>query len=267
MHQSPERVSEPLASGSLSSRQGPAELVLVRHAESLGNIADREAREQGRGRLDLEFRDADVELSETGLRQVEGLARYMSSLEEAQRPNVVLSSPYRRAADTARRAIDLAGLDLAVVLDERLRERDLGAFDRMTGIGIRDAFPEEAKRRHHVGKFYYRPPGGESWCDVALRVRSLLTDIRLEYDGTRIWVFSHQAVIMSFRLALEGLDEQQLLDLDRRTPVANCSLTTFRRQAGGKLVLVSYDESVALEQTGAPVTHEPDRAGRPDALT
>jgi len=190
----------------------------------------------------------------------------MASLEETRRPTVVLSSPYQRAAATARRAVELAGLESPVVLDERLRERDLGAFDRMTGIGIREAFPEEAERRRHVGKFYYRPPGGESWCDVALRVRSLLNDIRLEYDGGRVWVFSHQAVIMGFRLALEGLDEQRLLDLDRRTPVANCSLTTYRRAEAGNLALASYDESAIPEEAGAPVTHEPDRAGRPDAL-
>ena len=58
--------------------------------------------------------------------------------------------------------------------DERLRERDFGAFDGMTGAGIREQYPDEAKRRDLLGKFYYRPPGGESWADVALRVRSLL---------------------------------------------------------------------------------------------
>src|SRR6185436_8464519 len=112
----PERASEPIASGSRASWQGPAELVLVRHGESLGNVADREARELGRGRLALDLRDPDVELSETGLQQVQGLARHMSSLEAARRPTVVLSSPYRRAADTARLAIDRSALDLAVLL-------------------------------------------------------------------------------------------------------------------------------------------------------
>jgi broad specificity phosphatase PhoE len=266
MHDCPERVSEPGAPGSQASRQGPAELVLVRHAESMGNVADREARELGRGRLELNLRDPDVGLSEAGLRQVEGLARHVSSLGEAQRPTVVLSSPYRRSAETARLAIDRSAPDLAVVLDERLRERELGVFDRMTRIGVRDAFPEEAERRRYVGKLYYRPPGGESWCDVALRVRSLLSDIRLDYHGARVWVFTHQAVIMSFRLVLEGLDEQQLLDLDRQAPIANCSLTTYRRDAAGKLVLASHDESVAPERAAAPVTHEQDRSGQPGAL-
>jgi broad specificity phosphatase PhoE len=238
--------------------------VLVRHGESVGNVADREARAQGRGRLDLDIRDADVGLSESGLRQVDGLARHLSSLEVSQRPTVVLSSPYRRAADTARRAIDRSALALEVTLDERLRERDLGAFDRMTGMGIRDAFPEESERRSYVGKFYYRPPCGESWCDVAFRVRSMLNDMRLDYEGERVWIFSHQAVIMSFRLVLDGLDEQQLLELDHTTPVANCSLTTYGRSDTGELTLASYDETAALDQAGAPITHEPDRAGAPD---
>ena len=44
----------------------------------------------------------------------------------------------------------------------------------MTRSGIREQYPEEAQRRDLLGKFYYRPPGGESWADVALRVRSLL---------------------------------------------------------------------------------------------
>ena len=35
-------------------------------------------------------------------------------------------------------------------------------------------YPDEAKRRDLLGKFYYRPPGGESWADVALRIRSVL---------------------------------------------------------------------------------------------
>ena len=47
----------------------------------------------------------------------------------------------------------------------------LTVFDGLTGKGIRSRYAEEAERRTHVGKFYYQPPSGESWCDVALRVR------------------------------------------------------------------------------------------------
>ena len=50
---------------------GPDELVLVRHGHSTANAADAAAREAGAEELDIDGRDADVELSETGQEQVE----------------------------------------------------------------------------------------------------------------------------------------------------------------------------------------------------
>ena len=188
-------------------RTAPRRLVLVRHGQSLGNVADAEARKAGEGRLAIDFRDADTPLSDLGTEQATALGAHLASLPEELRPEVILSSPYARARGTAETALQKAGLDHSLVLDERLRERDLGIFDGLTGDGIRAEYPEEAERRTKVGKFYYRPPGGESWCDVALRVRSVLADIRQEYADEHVWIFSHQAVIMSFRLVLEGLDE------------------------------------------------------------
>ena len=134
--------------------------------------------------------------------------------------------------------------------------RDLGAFDGMTGAGIREEYPDEAKRRQHTGKLYYRPPGGESWCDVALRVRSVLDTTRLDHDGARLWVFTHQAVIMAFRYVLESLSEQALLEEDGRTPLGNCSLTVYRPDEAGALALVTYGAVDHLEASDAEPTHE-----------
>ena len=143
------------------------------------------------------------------------------------------------------------------MLDERLRERDLGLFDGLTGQGIRDTYPEEAKRREVMGKFYYRPPGGESWTDVVLRVRGVLGDLDQAHAGRRVWVFTHQAVIMAFRYLLESLTEEELLDIDGSTPLANCSLTRYRAtDAGGGLRLVGYGDVEHLEASDAEPTHE-----------
>ena len=174
---------------------------------------------------------------------------------------MVVASPYRRAADTARLALD--GLGCELVLDERLRERDLGIFDGMTGLGIRAHHPEEAERRKKLGKFYYQPPSGESWADVVLRIRSLLTDLREGYDGARVWLFSHQAVIMSFRYVLEEVDEQDLLELDRTMQIPNASITTYRR-TGDHLELAEFADTTAVDKADADVTREPSQGGRGD---
>jgi broad specificity phosphatase PhoE len=242
-------------------RLGPAQLVLVRHGESIGNLADRAAREAGAPRLDLQDRDADVPLSDKGNEQAEALGSHLAGVPLNARPTAVLSSPYRRSADTARIALETAGLDVPLLYDERLRERELGVFDGLTGAGIRAEYSAEASRREHLGKFYYRPPGGESWCDVALRVRSLLRDIGTRPATDRLWIFTHQAVITSFRYVLERMDEAEVLELDRSVNVPNASTTTYRRGVAGVPVLVDYASSTAVEAAGSQATHEPDHAG------
>jgi len=220
----------------------------------MGNRADAAARSAASEQLDLEHRDADVELSPLGRDQADAVGRWMADAPEEWRPTLVVSSPYRRAADTARAAIEHIRLPLAI--DERLRERDLGTLDGLTGRGIRARYPEEAARRDKLGKFYYQPPSGESWADVVLRVRSLLADLRSGYGEARIWVFAHQAVIMSFRYVLESAGEQELLALDEAVTLANASVTTYERRGDG-LELVSFADDSVVRDAGSSTTREP----------
>lgn len=229
----------------LRSERGPDQLVLVRHGESVGNLADASARAQGAELLDLSERDADVELSDAGTRQADAVSSWLARAQESERPTLVLSSPFRRAHHTAKRAVSL--LELDILIDERLRERDLGVLDGLTGEGTRARYPDESQRRMKVGKFYYQPPGGESWADVALRVRSLLADVR-DFDSARIWVFTHQAVIMAFRYVIEGLSEKEILAIDADANLANASRTTYQRSQG-RLRLVAFADTSAVDET------------------
>ena len=86
-----------------------AELVLVRHGQSAGNVADAEARRQGLGRLELATRDADTPLSPSGERQARAVGRHLRDLDARDRPEVVLTSPYVRAARTAALAVEGLG--------------------------------------------------------------------------------------------------------------------------------------------------------------
>lgn len=238
----------------------PAELVLVRHGESVGNLAAEAAGAKGLDRLDLPYRDPDTPLSDNGTSQATALGQFLAARPADARPEVVMGSPYVRAASTMTHALAQWSGSPTPVHDERLRERDLGLFDGMTGRGIRDSYPQEAARREAMGKFYYRPPGGESWTDVALRVRSVLTDIRAEHAGRRVWVFSHQAVIMAFRYLIESLSEQDLLRIDGEAPLGNCSLTVYRKTGDGVLELVTYGAVDHLEASEAEPTHEAPHA-------
>jgi broad specificity phosphatase PhoE len=229
-----------------------AELWLVRHAQSEGNVADDRARGARAERLELDIRDPDVSLSGTGEEQARALGASWRRLPVARRPTRVVSSPYERAYRTAVVAVEAAGWDLPVERDERLRERDLGLLDGFTRYGIEAQFPEEAQRRAHLGKFYYRPPGGESWADVAGRVRAVLEG-QAPRDDERLLIVTHQAVLMLFRYVLERLDEAQVLEIDRSRGVANTSLTVYAGEPG-ELSLRTVGDVRHLDAGDAPLT-------------
>jgi probable phosphoglycerate mutase len=200
----------------------------------------------------------DVPLSDRGAEQAAAVGAWLRGLGRA-RPTEVLASPYARAAQSAKIAVDTAEMDAPVVLDERLREREFGALDRLTRIGIEERFPAEAASRSRVGKFYYRPPAGESWCDVALRVRSALDSITREYSGQRVLIVTHEVVILLFRYVLEELSEQEVLAISHDQQLANGSVTSFvlgrDRDARG-MTLDCFNEIMPLARAGAPITAE-----------
>jgi broad specificity phosphatase PhoE len=241
----------------------PAELLLVRHGESAGNVARDLAEAEGLEVIDIAERDMDVDLSPQGERQAEALGRWLG--DRPNRPTVVLTSPYQRALRTAELAVAASGVDLPVVLDERLREREFGVLDRLTRAGIVERYPEQAELRARVGKFYHRPPGGESWCDVGLRARSALDSITRAHRGERVMVVAHQVVIHMLQYVLQNLTEDEVLHLSRGRDLANCSVTTFAAERGqpDSMRLVGVDDLGALVDDGAPVTHEPDVAVAP----
>jgi broad specificity phosphatase PhoE len=236
----------------------PAELVLIRHAESAGNVARELALASGAATIDIGARDCDVPLSPLGERQAAALGRWWS--DHVLPYDALLCSPYVRARQTADIALRAAGWDgIPVLVDERLREKEFGAFDRLTATGILQRYPEQVELRRVLGKFYYRPPGGESWTDVILRVRSAFETVVREHAGKRIAVISHQVVVLCSRYVIERLTEDEILAIDRQGDVANCSETTYRLDpAADRLALQAYNVVAPLEEEGAPVTSRPD---------
>ncbi len=253
-------------SGAEASRW-PARLWLVRHGQSAGNVARDAAHAAGLERIPLDTRDVDVPLSQLGEQQAHALGRWFADGHGNGQPDVILSSPYVRSRDTARRFRDAGGAapDEPVCVDERLREKEFGILDGLTTAGVAAQLPQQAEFRRLLGKFYHRPPGGESWCDVILRLRSLLDTVSLHYGGRHVMVVGHQVVVLCLRYIIENLSEEEILSIDRRGDVANCSVTEYRFNASkgkdGGLELVRYNEIASIEQDPvAEVTSEPDRA-------
>jgi len=247
------------------NQKWPDQLWVARHGQSAGNVARDAAEAAGMPVIDIADRDMDVPLSVLGVEQARALGRWVGSLAAEARPNVFLCSPYIRARQTMQHVVEAGQVsvqDVSTVVDERLREKEFGLLDRLTRRGIRERFPDLFEQRRHVGKFYFRPPGGESWCDVILRLRSLLDTVTREYRRERVMIIAHQVIVNCMRYLIERLDEKQVLEIDRQGDVPNCGVTLYAYDAAagrhGKLVLRQANFVVPLEVSGTPVTTEPD---------
>jgi probable phosphoglycerate mutase len=134
-----------------------ARLFLVRHGQVASN---RDLRYVG---------SRDEELTDLGRDQAAALAGLLGALPI----DAVLSSPLRRARDTAGAIAASIGLPLRV--DERLREQSFGAWEGLSRDEVKARSPVDAEllstweRSADVA-----PPGGESLHSVQRRVLALV---------------------------------------------------------------------------------------------
>ncbi|GAA4962717.1 histidine phosphatase family protein [Actinoplanes utahensis] len=211
-----------------------AELILVRHGQSLANVAFPAADEDELMEAAVSGRDAEVPLTATGAEQAAALGRWLATLPEDRRPQVVITSPYLRARETWRIAAESAGLALPEPrTDDRLVDRLMGELELLTRAAVAARFPDEAARRAKAGEFEYAPPGGESFADIAVRLTSFLDDLHADHAGERVIVVAHDAVVLMMRAVIEQLSWDEVLEVERDAgSVRNASISRFDGSSG-----------------------------------
>ncbi|MFI1095670.1 histidine phosphatase family protein [Streptomyces sp. NPDC020917] len=188
-------------------------LSVVRHGQSSANVVFARAAETGDPALSVpEPCDAVVPLSPLGVEQARAAGRWLGGLAAADRPDVVVCSPYLRAVQTWEAMAEAAGrtapapAPAGALLDERLRDREMGVLELLTPAAMRERAPEEAARRLRVGDRSYRPPGGESSADVTLRVRDFLGELSGSAPPrAHVLLVAHDAVVLAVRQVLSGI--------------------------------------------------------------
>ncbi len=188
-------------------------LLLVRHAESLGN---RERRLQGR---------REFPLTERGQRQLEVLKARLAPMPLA----AVYASPIRRAMETAEPLAAQTGL--TVRLEPRVQEYDFGVeLSGLTWQEIRDRQPEIVEALRGGGPDFPRYPGEEGRETFRERVCSAVWEIvaRHEADGA-VAVVTHGGPIAVFVMEALGRPYRH----PNPFAIDNASLTTLEITSQG----------------------------------
>jgi probable phosphoglycerate mutase len=238
------------------------DLWVVRHGQSTANVAFEHARRLGLTDHSITGRDADIPLSPLGSRQATTVGHWLSRLPAGQHPEVIYCSPYLRARRTLEIALASCAADnpvstSAVVYDERLRDREMGAHELLTPAAIDHRFPAEGAHRQQAGDLDYRPPGGEALRDVKERLASFLQTF-IAGPHQRVLVIGHDATMLMVRAVAGKLNDVELLDVMRREPARNAAVGHW--QHTGSWHLVRYNDTshlVDLDEAANPPVGTP----------
>nr|WP_055506011.1 bifunctional RNase H/acid phosphatase [Nonomuraea pusilla] len=199
-------------------------LLLLRHGETPLSV---ERRFSGLG---------DPELTANGLAQAAAAAERLS--KEPYRPDVIVTSPLRRARQTAEEVARRTGLPVEVVED--LRETDFGAWEGHTFTEVRRRWPAELDA--WLADPDVAPPGGESFAAAAGRVQAAGERLVEQYEGRTVLAVSHVTPIkLLLRFALMAPPQslyRMHLDL--------ACLSLIEYYADGPAVVKSFNDTAHL---------------------
>jgi len=169
-------------------QQAPAPVtstLLLRHGQTVLSV---EKRFSGTG---------DQPLTEVGRGQAAAAATRLATAGA----KVVVTSPVRRARETAELVAAAAGLEL--VVEDDLRETDFGDWEGYTFGEVRARWPAELDA--WLADTAVPPPYGESFDATAVRVRQARDRVLAAYGGSTLVLVSHVTPIKTLlRFALDA---------------------------------------------------------------
>lgn len=113
--------------------------------------------------------------------------------------DIIITSPFVRAKETAEIVAGVIGFDTRkIIVDERIKEIDTGAFDGRSIDEYRGHFVSMAE------KFTKRPEGGENLLDVKRRVMTFLENLEKEYSGKTFLIVTHEYPVWMLMAGTEG---------------------------------------------------------------
>ncbi|MBI4434822.1 histidine phosphatase family protein [Candidatus Uhrbacteria bacterium] len=198
----------------------PERIIFVRHAESQGNTMTADERADCSRGTNL------YELTAIGRRQAEITGAWLR--ERFSEPDGFYTSYYTRTGQTAA----LLYPDRTPYVDERLAEAQRGIWHIRPRLWIEHHMPWEIDARKRAGDYHYRPPGGESWPDIELRIRSFNHTIHRRYAGKTLVLVVHGHWLLLWRkIAHHWTIDDAVSSYARRGPhalAANASVTIYR---------------------------------------
>ncbi len=231
----------------------PAELTLIRHAESTYNqnrhqlahnqlyqdflIAfNRDWQSTKTKQLAIKVAvmlgknngEDSTAITKEGKQSAQKMALKLAS--EIALPDTIYLSPFLRTRETWIE-MQKGWPELSrcrVLVDERIREMDFGLRLLYGDWRVMQVMhPEQRPLYNLQGEYWYRQPQGESIADVRARNRSWISTLARDQNGKRVLAITHHLTILAFRANMERLDPDQFIELRHSSIPDNCSISRY----------------------------------------
>lgn len=213
----------------------PLDLVFVRHGQSEGNKAKRLSEAGDHTAFDTAFRNRHTRsfrLTELGREQAVKTGAWLAQefCANGRGFDRHITSEYTRAMETAGHL----GLPGASWFSQfYLTERDWGSLDICPENEREEKFGEALKMRA-IEPFFWRPPNGESFAQLCLRLDRVLYTLHRECSDKRVIIVCHGEVMRAFQVLLERMSQQRFKDLylskDQKHRIHNAQILHYTRR-------------------------------------
>lgn len=204
------------------------QIYFVRHGKTEWNLASR-----------FQGGHGDSPLLKQSLADIKKLGHHLSGTKF----RAIYSSPLQRAFNTAQGIDDAMNANLPVVIDERLREFNLGDLEGMKFADAEKKYPEQINNFwHHPDQYDPEAIHGESYEEVIKRGKSFAQQMAKKYPQAddKILVVSHGAALSAI---MGGLLGYPLKDVRKNGGLSNTSLTILETEDGRNFKPVVWNET------------------------
>lgn len=193
----------------------PKRLVLIRHAESVGNIRTADER------AEFDLSSHLYPLTPRGRQQAAITGKYVR--DRFGEFDIRYVSYYQRSIET----MSIMYPGARVYEDPRLAEGQRGIWHTMTKEQIEQMFPGEVARKNREGLYHYRALGGENWPDIELRVHSFMGTLSRDYEDQNVIIVVHGHWLILFQRLIHHFSIDEAVRRYHGSVFENASVTIY----------------------------------------
>jgi 2,3-bisphosphoglycerate-dependent phosphoglycerate mutase len=209
-------------------------VVVIRHGQTIPNILLEQSTDSHF--YEVTGSDETIGLTQLGFIQAREAALFLARLFRRRSVARIYCSQFFRTRSTAEVIQSVLPNSPQIVEDRRVAKRHYGDFWNITYNGVKALHPQEYQQFLAQGGYLYRPPAGENYVDLKLRLLDFVRD-EIDSSDDNVVISTHSAAaLMLEQLLLDEMTDADLVARYDEIAVPNASVIVYKRVAARRRI-------------------------------